>query len=415
MSLHELDEAKRCLQCKKPLCRKGCPISTDIPAMIRYFGEGRLDEAGEMLFGNNPLSAVCALVCDHEKQCEGQCVLSKKGNAVHISSIENFISSRYLARFTPPNITKNGKMAAIVGSGPAGITIAVDLAQKGYGVTIFEGRDQIGGVLRYGIPAFRLPKSVLESYRRLLKAMGVQIRPNTTIGGALRMDDLFRDGYSAVFIGTGVWRPNVLHIPGESLGNAHFAIDYLSNPDVYDLGETVSVIGAGNAAMDAARTILRQGARNVTIYARRPVLTASSREVEYAKLDGVRFEFCLKPMEIRPEGVILRKIEYDDEGRGRDIEGSDYLQPSDSVVISIGQGPKDKIVATSKGLEANDRGLLITDDNGATTRDGVFASGDVVRGAKTVVEAVRYSKMVAQAMDEYMLGRKALTSSRRSK
>lgn len=405
MSLHELDEAKRCLQCKKPLCRKGCPINTDIPAMIRYFVEGRLDEAGEMLFGNNPLSAVCALVCDHEKQCEGRCVLSKKGNAVHISSIENFISSRYLARFTPPVMARNGKMAAIVGSGPAGITIAVDLAQKGYGVTIFESRDRIGGVLRYGIPSFRLPKSVLESYRRLLKAMGVQIRPNTTIGGALRMDDLFRDGYSSVFIGTGVWRPNVLHIPGESLGNAHFAIDYLSNPEVYDLGETVSVIGAGNAAVDAARTILRQGARNVTIYARRPVLTASPREAEYARLDGVRFESCVKPVQICPEGVILRRIEYDAEGQGREIEGSDFLQPSDSVIISIGQGPKEKIVATSKGLEANERGLLIADENGMTTRKGVFASGDVVLGAKTVVEAVRYSKMVARSMDEYM-GRK---------
>ena len=402
MSLHELDEARRCLQCKKPLCRKGCPINTDIPAMIRLFGEGRLDEAGEMLFRNNPLSAVCALVCDHEKQCEGHCILAKKGNAVHISSIENFVSSRFLSRFTPPVIKKNGKMAAIIGSGPAGITIAVDLAQRGYAVTLFEGRDKIGGVLRYGIPAFRLPRSVLESYHRLLGLLGVRIRPNTNIGGALRMDDLFRDGYGAVFIGTGVWRPNTLRIPGESLGNAHFAIDYLSNPDVYDLGETVSVIGAGNAAMDAARTILRHGARNVTVYARRPALTASPREVEYARLDGVRFEFCVKPVEIRPEGTVFRRLSYEGEAGGMEIEGSDFLQPSDSVVVSIGQGPRDRIVNTSQGIKVNERGLLITDENGATTREGIFASGDVVRGAKTVVEAAHYSKMVAKSMDQYM-------------
>lgn len=403
MALHELDEAKRCLQCKKPSCRKGCPIRTDIPNMIGRFIEGRLDEAGEALFANNPLSSVCALVCDHEKQCEGHCVLRKKGQSVHISSIENYVSGRFLERFSPPPAAANGKMAAIIGSGPAGLTIAVQLAQKGYEVTIFEVRDKIGGVLRYGIPAFRLPKSLLESYGRLLKALGVRVRPNTTIGGALRVDDLFRDGYLSVFIGTGVWRPNVLRIPGETLGNAHFAIDYLSNPDVYDLGETVSVIGAGNAAMDAARTILRKGARNVTIYARKPGLTsAGAREVEYARLDGVRFSFCMMPVRIRREGVVFRRMAYDGQGAGAEVEGSDFLQPSDSVVIAVGQGPKERIVRTSRGIETNARGLVVTNEDGETTREGIFASGDVVHGAKTVVEAVHYSKMVAEAMDKYM-------------
>ncbi len=404
MSLHELSEARRCLQCKKPPCRKGCPINTAIPEMIKLFLEGRLDEAGAMLFANNPLSLICGLVCDHEKQCEGHCILNKKGSPIHIGSIEAYISNRWLDRLRPPVVEKNGKMAAIIGSGPAGITIAVCLAQKGYEVTIFEGQDKIGGVLRYGIPAFRLPKSILERYALRLKEFGVRVRPNTTIGGALRMDDLFRDGYSSVFIGTGVWRPNVLHIPGETLGNVHFAIDYLRNPEVYDLGDTVSVIGAGNAAIDAARTILRRGARTVTMYARKPTFSAGPREVEYARLDGVRFTFCVRPMQIRPQGVIFRKLSYDDQNVCAEIEGSDYLEPSDSVIISIGQGPKDKIVSTSTGIQVNERGLLVTDEHGATTRGGIFASGDVVRGAKTVVEAAHYSKMVAETMDEYMRG-----------
>ena len=396
MALHVINEARRCLHCKKPLCRTGCPINTNIPVMIEQFLNGNIDEAGQMLFDNNPLSIVCSLVCDHEKQCEGHCILGKKGSPVHISSIENYISERFLAAHHPPRPPQNGLAAAIIGSGPA------ILAQRGYAVTIFESHDRIGGVLRYGIPAFRLPKSILDRYQQRLLELGVRIRPNTTIGGALRMDDLFRDGYSAVFIGTGVWRPNSLGIKGESLGNVHFAIDYLCNPAVYNLGETVSVIGAGNAAIDAARTILRHGARKVTIYARKPVLAASPREVEYAGVDGVDFHNCVRPVEIRPEGAVFRRLAYDAEGHVGEVEGEDFLEPSDSVVIAIGQGPKDKIVSTSRGIEINERGLVKTDAQGATTHPGIFASGDVVRGAKTVVEAVHCSKTVADAMDRYM-------------
>lgn len=223
----------------------------------------------------------------------------------------------------------------------------------------------------------------------------MRIRPNTTIGGALRMDDLFRDGYSAVFIGTGVWRPN-------SLGNVHFAIDHLCNPAVYNPGEVVSVIGAGNAAIDAARTILRHSARKVTVFARKPALAASQREVEYARVDGVDFHTCARPVEIRPEGAVFRRLDYDAKGHAREMEGEDFLEPSDSVIIAIGQGPKDKIVSTSRGIEINERGLVKTDARGATTHPGIFASGDVLRGAKTVVEAVHCSKTVADAMDAYM-------------
>ena len=229
---------------------------------------------------------------------------------MHISSIENYISERFLAAHHPPRPPQSG-LAAAIGSGPAGLTIAIILAQRGYAVTIFESHDRIGGVLRYGIPAFRLPKSILDRYQQRLLELGVRIRPNATIGGALCMDDLFRDGYSAVSIGTGVWRPNSLGIKGESLGNVHFAIDYLCNPAVYNLGETVSVIGAGNAAIDAARTILRHGARKVTIYARKPVLAASPREVEYAGVDvdfpeGAVFR-RRHDAEIRPEGAVFRR------------------------------------------------------------------------------------------------------------
>lgn len=258
MALHVVNEARRCLNCKVPQCRKGCPINTPIPDMIQLFLQNQLEAAGEMLFLNNPLSIVCSLVCDHEKQCEGHCVLGRKGMPVHISSIENYISDAYLDRLSPVLPASSGKRAAIIGSGPAGITIAVLLAQKGHDVTIFESRERIGGVLRYGIPAFRLPKTILDRYKTQLLKMGIHIRPNTSIGGALTVDDLQRDGYQAIFIGTGVWRPKKLGIPGESLGHVHFAIDYLVDPDVYDLGEHLAVIGAGNSAMDVARTALRK-------------------------------------------------------------------------------------------------------------------------------------------------------------
>ena len=202
MALHVLDEANRCLGCKKPMCQEGCPIHTNIPEVIRLLKDNKLDEAGRMLFENNPLTTVCSLVCNHEKQCEGHCVRAIKGAPVHFSVIENYISSTYASQMTQGPAPSNGKKAAIIGSGPAGLTIAVILARYGYDVTIFESHDKIGGVLRYGIPDFRLPKSILDRYQQRLLELGVRIRPNTTIGGALRMDDLFRDGYSAVFIGT---------------------------------------------------------------------------------------------------------------------------------------------------------------------------------------------------------------------
>ena len=401
MATHVVDEARRCLHCKTPQCSKGCPVHTPIPDMIQLFRQSKIDEAGKMLFENNPLSVVCSLVCDHSKQCEGHCVLNHKGAPVHISSIENYISESYLDRMELKKEPRKGKRVAIIGSGPAGITIAILLAPKGYDVTLFEGRDKIGGVLRYGIPEFRLPKSILDRYQKQLVKLGIKIRPNTSIGSALTVDDLQRDGYKAIFIGTGVWRPKKLGIPGESLGHVHFAIDYLVNPDVYDLGDNLVVIGAGNSAIDVARTALRKGVRHVSVFCRRLHVAANSDEVDYAIADGVEFHYCMRPVEITDEGVVYRKAEMDQDENILSLS-EPRLFPASSVVIAISQGPRDRIVNTTSGLKTTERGLLATDAHGTTTRPGIFASGDVVLGARTVVEAVKYSKDVAQAIDAYL-------------
>lgn len=402
MGLHVIDEAKRCLNCKKPRCQEGCPIHTPIPVMIQMLLQGEMPEAAEMVFANNPLSVICSLVCDHEKQCEGHCVKGIKGEPVHISSIENYISDTCFDRMKLEQLPKNGKRIAVVGAGPAGITIAILMACRGYKVTIFEVKEKIGGIMRYGIPEFRLPKSILDRYYVKMKELGILFRPNFALGGSTGVEDLLRDGYHAVFIGTGTWRPYQLHIPGETFGNVHYGINYLNNPDVYDLGDRVLVIGAGNAAMDVARTSIRKGSRHVTVYSITEVSAASPKEVEYAKLDGVEFEYLQTAIEIRDEGAIICDVEWTEDGKLVKKEETARLVPADSIIISISQGPQDRIVNRDKELQVDDRGLLKTDANGETTMPGIFASGDVVTGAKTVVEAVKYSKMIADAMDEYV-------------
>ncbi len=405
MAYHILDEANRCLQCKNPQCVKGCPISTPIPTVIRLLKENKLDEAGQILFENNPLTTICSLVCNHEKQCEGHCVLGKKGSPVHFSAIESYISSAYAPKITNGPEEPNGSRVAIVGSGPAGLTIAIILARYGYQVTIFEGRDKIGGVLRYGIPEFRLPKKVIDDLKyRHLELRGIKIRPNIRIGDAIGIDDLFRDGYKAIFLGTGAWKPKALHIPGETLGNVHFAINYLNNPNVYKLGEKVIIIGAGNAAMDVARTAVRNGSRDVTCFSIEKKVAASDYEFRYATLEGVKFMYNLKPVEIQDNGVIFKEVvEYED-GTMDDVEGSEKFYEADSVIISISQKPRNSIASKTDGLEANKNGLMVVDEVGHTGREGIFASGDVVHGARTVVEAVAHSKIVAEAMHKYMQG-----------
>ena len=404
-----ISEAKRCLQCKKPLCKKGCPVNTPFNDVVKLLLEGSIVDAGQLLFGNNPLSIICSLVCPHEKQCEGSCVLGKKGDPIKVGMVENYISDYYINFVDVKTEINHKKKVAIVGSGPAGITIAIILASRGYDITVFEAHDKIGGVLRYGIPEFRLPKVLLDKLRDKLLEMGVKIRPNTLIGPTITIDHLFRDGYQAVFIGTGVWNPKVMNIKGETLGHVHYAIDYLKSPDVYNLGRRVCVIGAGNVAMDVARTAIRHGSREVTIMYRKGAVSmdAEPLEVEYTKLDGVKFHHYQAPLEIVDEGVRYVQTQVvGAEESGKEIvevvDGTENLHACDSVILAIGQNPRRNIVNNSKGIDVNHRGLLVTDESGRTTRAGVFASGDVVTGAKTVVEAVRVSKIVADAIEDYI-------------
>ena len=403
MAYHVMDEANRCLNCKKPMCMEGCPIHTPIPKVISLLKEGKIDDAGWMLFENNPLTTVCSIVCNHEKQCEGNCILGKKGSPVHFSAIENYISSTYSSKMVKGPAEPNGMRVAIIGSGPAGLTIAVLLARKGYKVTIFEGKDKIGGILRYGIPEFRLPKSIIDDFEyRHLVLKDIKIRPNTTIGAAIKIEDLFRDGYNSVFVGTGVWRPNTLKIKGETLGHVHYGINYLYSPASFHLGEHLVVIGAGNAAMDVCRTALRNGVRKVDCFSVTDGVAASKHEYEYAELEGVEFHFCKMPVEITEEGVIFADTKMLEDGGFEKVEGTESLFPADNVMISISQGPANRLMDTTEGLKGNERGLIATDETGHTSVPGLFASGDVVKGARTVVEAVKYSKVVAEAMHEYM-------------
>ena len=402
MALHVLDEAKRCLQCKNPQCRQGCPIHTNIPEMIRMLREKEILEAAQMLFANNPLSMICSLVCNHEKQCEGHCILGKKGAPIHISAIENYISDSCFERLKLDQKPFYGMKAAVIGAGPAGITISIMLALRGYKITVFDSRDQIGGVMRYGIPEFRLPKKNLERYQDKMRELGILFRPNFHIGSYISVQDLLDDGYKSVFIGTGAWRPRRMKIPGETFGNVQYAINYLNNPDVYKLGNDVAIIGAGNAAMDVARTAIRHGSRNVTVFVRAERALASKREMQYAQIDGVRFEYHQTAKAITDEGVIICDTEgTEDEGVTLKEETA-RLFPASTVIIAISQTPQDNLVQRDHELTLNQSGTLKTNEMGETTMKGVFASGDVVTGARTVVSAVSLSKKIADDMDQYM-------------
>ena len=402
MAAYVIEEAERCLNCKNPKCQEGCPIHTSIPEVIQLFKQNETMKAAEILFENNPLSVICSLVCNHENQCEGHCVRGIKGTPVHFSEIEKYISDSCFERIKIAQEKPNGMKVAVIGAGPAGITIAIRLASRGYKVTIFEINDKIGGILRYGIPDFRLPKSILDRYAVKLKELGIHIRPNFAIGGSTSITDLLNDGYKSVFVGTGAWRPNRLGIPGETFGNVHYAINYLNNPDVYDLGDNVAIIGAGNAAMDVARTAIRHGVKNVTIYVRESEVAASQKEYDYAKVDGVHFEFNISCVEIQDEGPVMCDVIKNENGEYISQEDTRRLIPADTIIISISQKPQDRLVNRDKELKLNALGTLATDSHGETTMDGVFAAGDVVTGAKTVVAAVSESKKIADDMDKYM-------------
>ena len=400
------EEVSRCLLCKKPRCRVNCPVDTPIPQIIELYKSGKIEEAGEILFNNNPLSATCGVICPHEKQCLGNCIKGIKDKPVKFHELETYISSEYLKNAKFKQEKKLKDKIAIVGSGPAGITIAFDLAKRGYQITIFEKNSEIGGVLRYGIPDFRLSRDVLDNMEERLLDLNVKIRYNALIGPVLTIDKLLEDGYKAIFIGTGVWNPKDIGIKGETLGHVHYAINYLKSPKSFRLGEKVIVIGAGNVAMDAARTAKYYGAKEVTVVYRKDFehMTATNAEIEDAKEEGVKFELFKAPVEIVDEGAIFidtKMIEEDGKSKMVNVEGSEKLMEADSVIIAVSQSPKNNIVSNTENLETNKYGLLIIDEIGHTTREGVFASGDVVTGARTVVEAVAHSKKVADAIDEY--------------
>ena len=393
---HIINSAQTCLDCKKPKCQTGCPVGTPIAEMIRLFLSGNIKEAGEKIFENNPLSIICSLVCPHEKHCEGHCVLNKKLTPVNVGGIENYISTYYMnfREFEKPIL--NGRNLAIIGSGPAGISLAIMMALKGFNVTMYEGNDQIGGVLRYGIPDFRLDKTILDKIETNLIKLGVKIRKNIMIGKNITLDDLQRDGFDAIFIGTGVWAPKKLGIKGESLGNVHFAIDYLKTPKAYDLGKKIVVIGAGNVAMDVARTAIRNGANDVSIMYRKGEedMPAEKIEIDHAKIDGVKFKLHRLPLELTEKGI--RYMTTDQEINRENFEDAD------SILVAISQTARDLIVKNNTGLSLGENGLLQSDENGVTARRGVFASGDVVTGARTVVEAVAFSKRVAISIEEFV-------------
>lgn len=400
-------EADRCLLCKNARCKANCPINTEIPEVVKLFKEGKLDEAGAMLFENNPLSAVCAVVCPHEDQCKGNCIRGIKGEPVSFCEIEELISNEYLKKIKLEKTAERNERIAIIGAGPAGITLSIILAKKGFKVTLFDAHEKIGGVLRYGIPEYRLPNSVMDRYEEILLELGVKIRPNTLIGPVITLDKLFFDGYKAVFIGTGVWNPKTLDIKGESLGNVHYAIDYLKSPDVYNLGKKVAVIGAGNVAMDAARVAKISGAEEVYILYRKGFenMPCTKVELQEAKDDDIKFELFKAPIELTEDGVkyIETKNEVKEDGKvvTVTIDGTEGMFECDSVIIAVSQSPRKNIVANTTGIETNKWGLVLTDDKGHTTREGVFASGDVVTGANTVVHAAAYAKVVAESIEEY--------------
>ena len=399
-------EAQRCLKCKKPMCKANCPVATDIPEITQLFLEGKMAEAGERLLLNNPLSAITSIICPHERNCLGNCVLGHKGAPIEFYRIEQYVSRFYLETLPLEPPEKNGIQVAVVGAGPAGITMSIYLLMAGYDVTLFESQGDIGGVLRYGIPPFRLPRDLLDLYRNTLFKLGVRFRPNTSIGDAIKTDDLFLDGYKAIFIATGTGRPRRLGLVGETLGHVHFAIDYLKSPESFVLGDKVAVVGAGNVAIDAARTAIRTKHPHVTIlhFMGAEDMTANQDEIEMAEIDGVEFRHYVQAVRIMKDCVRcvkVNRIENEDGTVSFEEDYSEFIDvPADSVILAIGQGPGADIKSSS--LQVTQKGLIDVNEWGETSTEGVFAAGDIVSGPKTVVEAVAFTKKVFQRMEEYL-------------
>ncbi len=421
-------EAERCLNCKKPMCVGGCPVSINIPAFIEQVKERNFEKAYEIISESSALPAVCGRVCPQESQCEGKCIRGIKGEAVAIGKLERFVADWARENGIKPKNTStpNGHKVAVIGSGPSGLTAAGDLAKLGYDVTVFEALHEMGGVLVYGIPEFRLPKEkVVKAEVENVKGLGVKFEKNVIIGRSITIDELIeKEGFEAVFIGSGAGLPMFMHIPGEQANGVFSANEFLTRNNLmkafkegYDTpiarGKKVVVVGGGNVAMDAARTALRLGAEVHVVYRRSEAeLPARAEEVHHAKEEGVIFDLLQNPVEIlvNEEGSVrgckIIKMELgepDASGRRRPVEipGSEYEIECDTVIMSLGTSPNPLISSTTAGLETNKKGCLIATEDGATTKTGVYAGGDAVTGAATVILAMGAGKTAAAAIDEY--------------
>ena len=424
-----IDEAKRCLNCRNMPCRSGCPVSVRIPEFIAKVAAGDFDAAYEIITSTNSLPAVCGRVCPQEKQCESKCVRGIKGESVGIGRLERFVADYHMAKEDKPAVTvpeSNGHKIAVIGSGPAGLTCAGDLRKMGYDVTIFEAFHKSGGVLVYGIPQFRLPKEIVAAEIDNLKAMGVNIVNNAVIGKAETIDELFEDGFEAVFIGSGAGLPQFLHIPGENLLGVYSANELLTRTNLmkayredYDTPikrfNRVAVVGAGNVAMDAARVAKRLGAEHVYITYRRgrDELPARLEEVEHAEDEGIEFNLLNNPCAIVGDenghvtGIELIRQELgepDEKGRRKPVAvpGSNWILEVDTVIIAIGTSPNPLIRSTTEGLATTRKGGIEADEKGRTSREGIFAGGDAVTGAATVILAMGAGKTGAKSIDEYI-------------
>ena len=424
-----IEEARRCLHCKNKPCVSACPVQIDIPAFIEKIANEDLAGAYAVLSASSALPAVCGRVCPQENQCEGRCVRGVKGESVAIGRLERFVAAWYRENQTerPLPLKHNGIKVAIIGAGPSGLTAAGDLAKLGYSVTVFEALHIAGGVLVYGIPEFRLPKAIVQHEIENLKSMGVTIDTNMVIGKILTVDELFERGYRAVYIGSGAGLPRFMNIPGESLKGVYSANEYLTRINLMKAYredsktpimkcDRVAVIGGGNVAMDAARSARRLGASEVTIVYRRGMdeLPARKEEVEHAMEEGVRFSLLTNPVEVLGDengavcGLCCVQMELgepDESGRRRPVEkaDSDFVIETDAVIVSVGTSPNPLLRSTTPGLETDRRGCIITrDEHGQTSRQGVFAGGDAVTGAATVILAMGAGKQAAKAIDEYI-------------
>ncbi len=424
-----IKEAKRCLQCKNPLCMQGCPVEVDIPDFIALVAKGKFEEAAQKIKEKNNLPAICGRVCPQEEQCERKCIVGIKNEAVAIGRLERFVADYVRGKEKVRRLDQQNKgRVAVVGAGPAGLTAAADLVKLGYQVSIFEAFHEAGGVLTYGIPEFRLPKGIVKDEIKMIEDLGVEIKLNHVVGKIKGVDELFAEGYEAVFIGTGAGLPRFLGIEGENLNGVYSANEFLTRVNLMKaykfpeyktpvyIGKRVAVVGAGNVAMDAARTALRLGAEESFIVYRRDreQMPAREEEIHHAEAEGVQFKLLNNPVRIigDAEGFIsgmecikMELGEADDSGRRRPIaiEGSEFILDVDTVVIAIGQSPNPILLKDSPDIETTEWGTIIADEvTGETSKEGVFAGGDTVTGAATVIEAMGAGKRAARAINEYV-------------